>query len=156
MQETHPIVITSMNAVHVFERDGVFRQQDIPIPKLAKGIVCRALTTLFMEQNCGRHLLRFLRGHDKSHHAKEDSQRHRQQYVPLVYHHGAKIHFFHYSQKSAFRATETSRSRVKHATIVLCSVGLRNRPAGAGGLWFALSAYLFLALHGILTLIPAR
>ncbi len=59
-------------------------------------------------------------------------------------------------QKSAFRATETSRSRVKHATIVLCIVGLRNRPAGAGGLWFALSAYLFLALHGILTLFPAR
>ena len=39
---------------------------------------------------------------------------------------------------------------------VLCFALLRNRPAGAGGLWFALSAYLFLALHDILTLIPAR
>ena len=39
---------------------------------------------------------------------------------------------------------------------VLCFALLRNRPAGAGGLWFALSAYLFLALHGILTLFLER
>lgn len=39
---------------------------------------------------------------------------------------------------------------------ILCYTLLRDHPAGAGGLWFALSAYLFLALHGILTLIPAK
>jgi calcineurin-like phosphoesterase family protein len=156
MQETHPIVITSMNAIHVLEGDRVFRQLNITILELAKRVVCRALITLFVDKYGGRQLLWFLRGHDKNHRAKDNGQCHRQQYISIVYHHGAKVHFFHYSQKSAFRATETSRSRVKHATIVLCSVGLRNRPAGAGGLWFALSAYLFLALHGILTLIPAR
>ena len=157
-----------MNTFHVSKRDGIFCQQDISIPKLTKGIVCHALTALFMEQHCGRHLLRFLRGHDKNHRTKDNGQSHRLQYVSLAYHHVAKVHFFfHYSQKSAFRAktarqksafraTETSRSRVKPATIVLCIVGLRNRPAGTGGLWFALSAYLFLVLHGILTLLPAR
>ena len=39
---------------------------------------------------------------------------------------------------------------------ILCYTLLRNRPAGVGGLWFALSAYLFLVLHGILTLLPVR
>ena len=151
------LVIIVMNTFHVSKRDGIFCQQDISIPKLTKGIVCHALTALFMEQHCGRHLLRFLRGHDKNHRTKDNGQSHRLQYVSLAYHHVAKVHFFfHYSQKSAFRATETSRSRVKPATIVLCIVGLRNRPAGTGGLWFALSAYLFLVLHGILTLLPAR
>ena len=81
-------------AVHVFERDGVFRQQDIPIPKVTKGIECRALMALFMEQHCGRHLLRFLRGHNKNHRAKDNGQCHRQQYISIVYHHGAKVHFF--------------------------------------------------------------
>ena len=39
---------------------------------------------------------------------------------------------------------------------ILCYTLLRDHPAGAGGLWFALSAYLFLVLHGILTLSPVR
>ncbi len=38
----------------------------------------------------------------------------------------------------------------------LCFALLRSHPAGAGGLWFVLSAYLFLILHGILTIIPMR
>ena len=94
MQETHPIVITSMNAIHVLEGDRVFRQLNITILELAKRVVCRALITLFVDEYGGRHLLRFLRGHDKNHRAKDNGQCHRQQYISIVYHHGAKIHFF--------------------------------------------------------------
>jgi hypothetical protein len=53
-----------------------------------------------MEQHCGRHLLRFLREHDKNHHAKDNGQNHRLQYVSLAYHHGAKIHFFFTTHKN--------------------------------------------------------
>ena len=88
------LVIIVMNTFHVSKRDGIFCQQDISIPKLTKGIVCRALTALFMEQHCGRYLLRFLRGHDKNHRTKDNGQSHRLQYVSLAYHHVAKVHFF--------------------------------------------------------------
>ena len=94
MQETHPIVITSMNAIHVLEGDEVFRQLNITILELAKRVVSRALITLFVDKYGRRQLLWFLRGHDKNHRAKDGGQHHWQQYVPLVYHHGAKIHFF--------------------------------------------------------------
>ena len=59
-------------------------------------------------------------------------------------------------QKSTFRATKAVRGRVKHATIALCIVEFQKTSAGAGGFWFALSAYLFLASHGIMTLFPVR
>ena len=94
MQETHPIVITSMNAIHVLEGDRVFRQLNITILELAKRVVCRALITLFVDKYGGRHLLRFLRGYDNNHRAKDDGQCLRQQYTSIVYHYGAKIHFF--------------------------------------------------------------
>lgn len=94
MQETHPIVITSMNAIHVLEGDRVFRQLNITILELAKRVVCRALITLFVDKYGGRQLLWFLRGHDKNHRAKDNGQCHRQQYISIVYHHGAKVHFF--------------------------------------------------------------
>lgn len=94
MQETHPIVITSMNAIHVLEGDEVFRQLNITILELAKRVVCRALITLFVDKYGRRQLLWFLRGHDKNHRAKDGGQHHWQQYVPLVYHHGAKIQNF--------------------------------------------------------------
>ena len=94
MQETHPIVITSMNAIHVLEGDEVFRQLNITILELAKRVVCRTLITLFVDKYGGRHLLRFLRGHDKNHRTKDNGQSHRLQYVSISYHHGAKIHYF--------------------------------------------------------------
>ena len=94
MQETHPIVITSMNAIHVLEGDEVFRQLNITILELAKRVVCRALITLFVDKYGRRQLLWFLRGHDKNHRTKDGGQHHWQQYVPLVYHHGAKIQNF--------------------------------------------------------------
>ena len=157
-----------MNTFHISKCDGIHRQHNIPILKLANRIKHDTIDALVFDEYGGRHLLRFLRGHDKNHRTKDNGQSHRLQYVSLAYHHVAKVHFFfHYSQKSAFRAktarqksafraTETSRSRVKPATVVLYFALLRNRPTAAGGLWFALSAYLFLALHDILTLIPAR
>lgn len=43
--------------------------------------------------------------------------------------------------------------------IVFAVVGffaLRNRPVGAEGLWFVLSAYLFLVVHGVALVLPAH
>jgi uncharacterized RDD family membrane protein YckC len=33
---------------------------------------------------------------------------------------------------------------------------LRNNPIGAEGQWFLLSAYLFLVVHGVLVMLPAK
>jgi len=81
-----------INTTHILERDGILRQHNIPILKLTKGIVSRALTALFMEQHCRRRILSLLRRHNENHRAKDDGQHHWHQYVSIVYHHRTKSH----------------------------------------------------------------
>ena len=83
-----------MNTFHISKCDGIHRQNNIPILKLANRIKHDTIDALVFDEYGGRHLLRFLRGHNKNHRAKDDGQCHRQQYISIVYHHGAKVHFF--------------------------------------------------------------
>ncbi len=66
----------------------------------------------------------------------------------------------------AFQQTETGRRKFRKRNIVsiilwviaalLAFVFLRQTPCGTDGLWFMLSAYLFLTIHGIMVIVPLK
>ncbi|MCR5658043.1 MAG: hypothetical protein K6G25_01810 [Bacteroidales bacterium] len=69
-------------------------------------------------------------------------------------------------RKKPVQFTETERKRFRFVNIIslICWVVfaflgfllLRSKPIGAKGQWFMLSAYLFLAIHGALLLLPLK
>jgi len=69
-------------------------------------------------------------------------------------------------RKKPVQFTEAERKRFRLVNIIslICWVVfallgfllLRDKPVGAEGQWFALSAYLFIAVHGALLLFPSK
>ena len=94
IQKAYSTINAIIDTIHILERDGILRQDNIPIFELAERVKLITPVALIMDEHGGGHRLPFLCRNYKSHRAKSDGQGQWQHPISIAKHHGAKIHFF--------------------------------------------------------------